>query len=109
KMHKALNSFRVFPLGQDRFRRNYWVLPNCGGVFVEGMESGEPGELANNFWAKEELEAILKEEQEEEAANEESKPLVANESESEKKPDGEEDQIKTESSETNGETKEGET
>lgn len=56
KMQRALNSFRVFPLGQDRYRRTYWVLPNCGGVFVEGMESGEPEEMANNVWTEEELE-----------------------------------------------------
>nr|XP_046920711.1 LOW QUALITY PROTEIN: bromodomain adjacent to zinc finger domain protein 2B-like [Dermatophagoides farinae] len=56
KMHKALNAYRVFPLGQDRYRRTYWVLPNCGGVFVEGMESGEPEELANNVWTEEEIE-----------------------------------------------------
>ena len=29
-------------LGQDRYRRRYWILPKCGGVFVEGLESGEP-------------------------------------------------------------------
>jgi len=28
--------------GQDRYRRRYWVLPKCGGIFVEGLESGEP-------------------------------------------------------------------
>lgn len=27
--------------GQDRYRRRFWVLPQGGGVFVEGMESGE--------------------------------------------------------------------
>lgn len=27
--------------GQDRYRRRYWVLPHCGGVFIEAMESGE--------------------------------------------------------------------
>lgn len=27
--------------GQDRYRRRYWILPQCGGIFVEGMESGE--------------------------------------------------------------------
>lgn len=56
KMQRALNSFRVFPLGQDRYRRTYWVLPSCGGVFVEGMESGEPEEMVNNIWTEEELE-----------------------------------------------------
>jgi len=28
--------------GQDRFRRRYWILPKCGGIFVEGLESAEP-------------------------------------------------------------------
>lgn len=28
--------------GQDRYRRRYWVLPKSGGIFVEGLESGEP-------------------------------------------------------------------
>jgi len=28
--------------GQDRYRRRYWVLPKCGGILVEGLESGEP-------------------------------------------------------------------
>ena len=27
--------------GQDRYKRRYWVLPQCGGIYVEGMESGE--------------------------------------------------------------------
>ncbi|KPM11598.1 toutatis-like protein [Sarcoptes scabiei] len=56
KMLKAYNSYRVFPLGQDRYRRNYWVIPNCGGVFVEGIESGEPEEMINNVWTEEEIE-----------------------------------------------------
>ncbi|KAH3703124.1 hypothetical protein DPMN_078153 [Dreissena polymorpha] len=32
---------RATDLGQDRYKRNYWILPHVGGVFVEGMESGE--------------------------------------------------------------------
>lgn len=32
---------RAIDLGQDRYKRNYWVLPHAGGVYVEGMESGE--------------------------------------------------------------------
>ncbi|XP_054161911.1 bromodomain adjacent to zinc finger domain protein 2B-like [Oppia nitens] len=55
KLNKAINMYRVSPLGQDRYRRRYWVLPNAGGVFVEGIESGEPEELANNVWTEEEL------------------------------------------------------
>jgi len=48
KLNKAVNVVRVTCLGQDRFRRRFWVLPATGGVFVEGMESGEPDELQNN-------------------------------------------------------------
>ncbi|XP_040213391.1 bromodomain adjacent to zinc finger domain protein 2B-like [Rana temporaria] len=33
--------------GQNQYRRRYWILPQCGGIFVEGMESGEgPEEMA---------------------------------------------------------------
>jgi len=28
-------------LGQDRFRRRYWILPNAGGVFAEGGQTAE--------------------------------------------------------------------
>ncbi|KAI2810366.1 hypothetical protein BLOT_001527 [Blomia tropicalis] len=49
KLNRANNSYRVFPLGQDRYRRQYWILPSSGGVFVEGMESAEPSELENNI------------------------------------------------------------
>jgi len=36
--------------GQDRYRRRYWILPQCGGIFVEGMESGE-GKTQNDVIA----------------------------------------------------------
>ena len=48
KLNKAVNGVRVTSLGQDRYRRRYWTLPAAGGVFVEGMESGEPEEMINN-------------------------------------------------------------
>lgn len=28
-------------MGQDRFKRRYWILPHAGGVYVEGLESAE--------------------------------------------------------------------
>ncbi|XP_053270358.1 bromodomain adjacent to zinc finger domain protein 2B [Pleuronectes platessa] len=28
-------------IGQGRYMRRYWLLPGCGGVFVEGIESSE--------------------------------------------------------------------
>ncbi|XP_064471785.1 bromodomain adjacent to zinc finger domain protein 2B-like isoform X2 [Ornithodoros turicata] len=41
KVAKASSTIRASMLGQDRFRRRYWLLPIAGGVFVEAMESGE--------------------------------------------------------------------
>ncbi|XP_077561905.1 bromodomain adjacent to zinc finger domain protein 2B-like isoform X6 [Haemaphysalis longicornis] len=41
KVAKASSSIRAVMLGQDRFRRRYWLLPLAGGVFVEAMESCE--------------------------------------------------------------------
>ncbi|KAK7489473.1 hypothetical protein BaRGS_00019272, partial [Batillaria attramentaria] len=31
-------------LGHDRYKRLYWILPSTGGIFVEGIESGETEE-----------------------------------------------------------------
>ncbi|XP_072321870.1 bromodomain adjacent to zinc finger domain protein 2B isoform X12 [Eucyclogobius newberryi] len=46
KLYEIAHSLRAMMYGQDRYRRRYWVLPHCGGVFIEGMESGEgPDEL----------------------------------------------------------------
>ncbi|XP_057349898.1 bromodomain adjacent to zinc finger domain protein 2B-like [Manis pentadactyla] len=33
------HSLRSVMFGQDRYRRRYWIFPQCGGIFVEGMES----------------------------------------------------------------------
>lgn len=55
KLERAINSMRANPLGQDRYRRRYWVLPQVGGVFVEGIESSEPEELSHNKFTEEEL------------------------------------------------------
>ena len=30
---------RKFPLGQDRYARQYWMLPDLGGIVVEGVET----------------------------------------------------------------------
>uniref|UniRef100_A0A3B4D260 Bromodomain adjacent to zinc finger domain 2B n=1 Tax=Pygocentrus nattereri TaxID=42514 RepID=A0A3B4D260_PYGNA len=46
KLFESSHSLRSMMFGQDRYKRRYWVLPQCGGVFIEGMESGEgPEEL----------------------------------------------------------------
>ncbi|XP_024260270.2 bromodomain adjacent to zinc finger domain protein 2B isoform X10 [Oncorhynchus tshawytscha] len=44
KLFESSHSLRSMMFGQDRYKRRYWVLPQCGGVFVEGMESGEGAE-----------------------------------------------------------------
>ncbi|XP_069636663.1 bromodomain adjacent to zinc finger domain protein 2B isoform X16 [Haliaeetus albicilla] len=41
KLFEASHCLRSVMFGQDRYRRRYWILPQCGGIFVEGMESGE--------------------------------------------------------------------
>ncbi|NXF51006.1 BAZ2B protein, partial [Oceanites oceanicus] len=41
KLFEASYCLRSMMFGQDRYRRRYWILPQCGGIFVEGMESGE--------------------------------------------------------------------
>ncbi|XP_041432064.1 bromodomain adjacent to zinc finger domain protein 2B isoform X7 [Xenopus laevis] len=47
KLFESSHCLRSMMFGQDRYRRRYWILPQCGGIFVEGMESGEgPEELA---------------------------------------------------------------
>lgn len=40
-MFDASHKLRAICLGNDRFKRRYWVLPFGGGIFVEGLESGE--------------------------------------------------------------------
>uniref|UniRef100_A0A674JMK0 Bromodomain adjacent to zinc finger domain 2A n=1 Tax=Terrapene triunguis TaxID=2587831 RepID=A0A674JMK0_9SAUR len=41
KLLHASQTLRATALGQDRYRRRYWVLPHLGGIFVEGSEAGE--------------------------------------------------------------------
>lgn len=41
KLFDSSQLLRSVAIGQDRYRRHYWVLPRCGGIFVEGMESCE--------------------------------------------------------------------
>ncbi|XP_076455767.1 bromodomain adjacent to zinc finger domain protein 2B-like [Babylonia areolata] len=65
-------------LGQDRFKRFYWILPYTGGIFVEGIESGDTealpfeAELLAKQKAKEEEEE--KQRAEAEALKKEEKP-----------------------------------
>ncbi|XP_070770351.1 bromodomain adjacent to zinc finger domain protein 2B [Enoplosus armatus] len=41
KLFDSSHLLRSMTIGQDRYKRRYWVLPQCGAIFVEGMESGE--------------------------------------------------------------------
>ncbi|XP_069735525.1 bromodomain adjacent to zinc finger domain protein 2A-like [Phaenicophaeus curvirostris] len=42
KLLHSSQTLRAASLGQDRYRRRYWVLPHLGGIFVEGTEAAEP-------------------------------------------------------------------
>ncbi|KAJ4932896.1 hypothetical protein JOQ06_029734 [Pogonophryne albipinna] len=44
KLFDSSHLLRSMTIGQDRYKRRYWVLPQCSGLFVEGMESGEGSE-----------------------------------------------------------------
>ncbi|CAB4032060.1 Hypothetical predicted protein, partial [Paramuricea clavata] len=43
KLFTSSHSLRALYLGQDRFRRMYWVLPYGGSLYIEGNENGETG------------------------------------------------------------------
>ncbi|XP_077780040.1 bromodomain adjacent to zinc finger domain protein 2A isoform X1 [Podarcis muralis] len=62
KLLHASQLLRASSLGQDRYRRRYWVLPHLGGVFVEGCEvsAAASPETPKNMPEKEEA---LKEEE----------------------------------------------
>ncbi|KAB5546472.1 hypothetical protein PHYPO_G00072420 [Pangasianodon hypophthalmus] len=38
KLLQSSHCMRAISLGQDRYQRRYWLLPNIGGVLVEGPE-----------------------------------------------------------------------
>uniref|UniRef100_A0A672KBM2 Bromodomain adjacent to zinc finger domain protein 2B-like n=1 Tax=Sinocyclocheilus grahami TaxID=75366 RepID=A0A672KBM2_SINGR len=92
KLFESSHALRSMSYGQDRYRRRYWVLPQCGGVYIEGLESGGVQELEKererlrNFpvWVKEEpKEEVLQHHQhdeiqgavKEEVKQEEEKPI----------------------------------
>lgn len=41
KLFEASHSLRSMMAGEDRYRRRYWLLPQCRGIFVEGVENGK--------------------------------------------------------------------
>lgn len=38
KLQQASHSLRAMSLGQDRYRRRYWLMPQIGAIMVEGPE-----------------------------------------------------------------------
>ncbi|XP_065053159.1 bromodomain adjacent to zinc finger domain protein 2B-like isoform X2 [Rhopilema esculentum] len=48
KLFTASHTLRGLCIGQDRYKRRYHILPHAGGVYVEGIESGELQENDEN-------------------------------------------------------------
>lgn len=61
-MFKASHKVRAISLGQDRYKRRYWVLPTAGGVYIEGQESGYFDEEIQESCVKQEVKQEVKEE-----------------------------------------------
>ncbi|KAI8778112.1 bromodomain adjacent to zinc finger domain protein 2B [Biomphalaria glabrata] len=55
KVFRASLRLRAINIGQDRYKRTYWILPLTGGVYVEGMESGVPEDYVAEQAKKEEV------------------------------------------------------
>uniref|UniRef100_A0AAQ4NZ36 Bromodomain adjacent to zinc finger domain 2B n=1 Tax=Gasterosteus aculeatus aculeatus TaxID=481459 RepID=A0AAQ4NZ36_GASAC len=84
KLFDSSHSLRSMTVGQDRYKRRYWVLPQCRGVFVEGMESGEGYEEAEKERKRLRTAAVMriKEEEEEEQQEDTKKPAVSSSAQS---------------------------
>ncbi|XP_078334663.1 bromodomain adjacent to zinc finger domain protein 2B-like isoform X10 [Crassostrea virginica] len=65
KVFKASHKVRAISLGQDRYKRRYWVLPTAGGVYVEGAESGYFDEEIQESSTKQQVKEEIEEEVEE--------------------------------------------
>ncbi|KAM8856300.1 bromodomain adjacent to zinc finger domain protein 2B-like isoform 2-T4 [Spinachia spinachia] len=74
KLFDSSHSLRSMTIGQDRYKRRYWVLPQCSGVFVEGMESGEGYEEAEKERKRQQTAAAIR--IKEEPPQEETKNLA---------------------------------
>ncbi|XP_055998604.1 bromodomain adjacent to zinc finger domain protein 2B-like isoform X7 [Ostrea edulis] len=60
KVFKASYKVRAISLGQDRYKRRYWVLPTAGGVYVESQESGYFNEEIQKKLIKQEVKKEIK-------------------------------------------------
>ncbi|KAL4655498.1 bromodomain adjacent to zinc finger domain protein 2A [Arapaima gigas] len=56
KLLQASHSLRAVSLGQDRYRRRYWVMPHIGGILVEGPEEIL---VSDDILVKEEVEPVF--------------------------------------------------
>ncbi|XP_040003786.1 bromodomain adjacent to zinc finger domain protein 2B-like isoform X3 [Xiphias gladius] len=75
KLFDSSHSLRSMMIGQDRYKRRYWVLPQCGGLFVEGMESGEGYEEVEKEKERHETAQVIR--VKEEQLEETKKPVVS--------------------------------
>ncbi|XP_044073969.1 bromodomain adjacent to zinc finger domain protein 2B-like isoform X3 [Siniperca chuatsi] len=80
KLFDSSHSLRSMAIGQDRYKRRYWVLPQCGGIFVEGMESGEGYEEVKKEKTRQRTAQMISEK--EEQLEETKKPVVSSPAES---------------------------
>ncbi|XP_070596717.1 bromodomain adjacent to zinc finger domain protein 2A isoform X7 [Erythrolamprus reginae] len=64
KLLHSSQLLRASSLGQDRYRRRYWVLPHLGGIFIEGCEASEAASLPVTKNSLEKGEALKEEEHE---------------------------------------------
>ncbi|XP_048580130.1 bromodomain adjacent to zinc finger domain protein 2B isoform X2 [Nematostella vectensis] len=58
KLFGHSHSLRALTLGQDRFKRRYWVLPHTGGVFAEGLTSAEKDGMQSDIPAQGDRERV---------------------------------------------------
>jgi hypothetical protein len=49
RIYTVTRLMRKFPMGQDRYTRQYWNLPEMGGVLVEGVETSHNSYLEGLF------------------------------------------------------------
>uniref|UniRef100_A0A665UVJ3 Bromodomain adjacent to zinc finger domain 2B n=1 Tax=Echeneis naucrates TaxID=173247 RepID=A0A665UVJ3_ECHNA len=75
KLFDSSHLLRSMMIGQDRYRRCYWILPQCGGIFIEGMESGEGYEEVEKERERQEMAQVTK--IKEEHLEETTKPVVS--------------------------------
>ncbi|XP_071328889.1 bromodomain adjacent to zinc finger domain protein 2B-like isoform X2 [Trachinotus anak] len=76
KLFDSSHLLRSMMIGQDRYKRHYWVLPQCGGIFVEGMESGEGYEEVGKEKERQETTQVIR--IKEEQLKETNKPVASN-------------------------------